>query len=193
MQLPGAWARRLREVDNEMDEKTDEMVAIVADAMEFEKAGRDFFLQAAKRVKTDRSKTMLQSLAEDEVRHLQRLTAEHGSLLRTGSWSGAETRPPRTVEAHETIFPRDASVVKQVIKPGTDELEILRLGIKQENKGHTMYREAGERARTVAGKALFNWLAAEELAHMELLRNSLQFLENPDEFFLLEERPIFEG
>jgi rubrerythrin len=176
-----------------MIEKTDEMVAIVTDAIGFEKAGRDFFLQAVKRVKADKTKAMLQSLADDEVRHLQRLEAEHGALLQTGDWSGLEHRAARIVSARDTIFPIDSKVVKQVIKPSTDELEILRLGVKQENKGYAMYTDAAEKAKSPAGKALFQWLAAEELAHMELMSNSLQFLENPDEFFLLEERPNFEG
>jgi rubrerythrin len=82
-------------------------------------------------------------------------------------------------------------------------LGVLRMAIRVEQNGYRFYRRAAEETDDPRGKALFNRLAEEEIAHESIVRACLEGLERegtwravsdeewPDESPFAEGEPIF--
>ena len=120
----------------------------------------------SKLVKNSRGRHVFEKLAEEEVDHLHRLEARYRALLERDP--ELESRPTFLFfkGAANGLF---AEGTEQLRKPGVDEAEALRIGIRCERGSHKFFKRYGERFEDSEGKQIFLEFAEEEREHLELL------------------------
>jgi Fur family ferric uptake transcriptional regulator len=135
-------------------------------AIATERSGREFYTRAATLVKNSRGRHVFEKLAEEEVDHLHRLEARYRALLERDP--ELESRPTFLFfkGAANGLF---AEGTEQLRRPGVDEAEALRIGIRCERGSHKFFKRYGERFEDSEGKQIFLEFAEEEREHLDLL------------------------
>ena len=135
-------------------------------AIATERSGREFYTRAAKLVKNTRGRMSSRKLAAEEVDHLNRLEGRYRALLERDP--ELESRPTFLFfkGAANGLF---AEGTEQLRKPGVDEAEALRIGIRCERGSHKFFKRYGEKFEDSEGKQVFLEFADEEREHLELL------------------------
>ena len=172
---------------------TAESVAAIERAMALETEGESFYVQAAARTQDEKGRLMFLSLAADETEHYAKLRQVRDELLASGQWPKQEqvlTRPAARWQA-PNIF--DAGKLAKVVQLQTGDAEALRLGMQAERAAYQNYAASRDAVEDADGKALFAFLAAEEIGHYNLLESALAYLDDTASFFLISERAINEG
>jgi rubrerythrin len=161
-------------------------------AIKFEKEGREFFLQAAERTRHPLGKRMFQSLADDELRHLRRVTQVFEALENKEEWPKLEpTNYQPTIL--RTIFEEAKEHLKEIVHPQADELEALNLALAYEQRGYKFYSELAQKAALAPEKDFYQQLAAEENSHYQIIQDTQKYLEKPWDWYADQEHQIYEG
>ncbi|MGQ9732835.1 MAG: ferritin-like domain-containing protein [Candidatus Zipacnadales bacterium] len=153
-------------------------------AIQFEQEGREFYLEAARTTGSGLARAVFESLAQDELRHIDWLkTLSTGGVTAEGE---IEALAQRLWPVFQALDP------ETVAKATTDDVAALNLGIEREDASIRAYEEAaGSQGDELHD--LCTLLANVEKTHRRLLENVVEYLEYPDQFFLREERWIVEG
>jgi Fur family ferric uptake transcriptional regulator len=135
-------------------------------AIATERSGREFYTRAASLVKNSRGRHIFEKLATEEIDHLERLEARYKALLERDP--ELESRPTFLFfkGAANGLFAEGA---EQLMRPGVDEAEALRIGIRCERNSHRFFKRYGEKFEDSEGKQVFLEFAEEERQHLELL------------------------
>jgi len=156
-------------------------------AIQFERDGFDFYTQAAENAQSDLARGVLESLAQDELRHisyLRSLSAGEATVKSENEDLAARLRP---------IFKGAEGTVQQAAQAAEGDIAALNLGIEREDKAVRTYGDAARSAEDAEFRALCELLVGVEEGHRKLLENVVEYLEHPDSFFLREERWVVEG
>lgn len=159
-------------------------------AMEFEKEGFDYYHQARDKSKHPMGKKMFESLAEDEVLHMKRIKELFDSLLDKGEWPQQLPLPRTQIK---TVFKEAMKTIDKDLKSDENDLAAIDWALKLERKGYEFYREMSQKSAKDDEKDFFSALAEEENTHIDVLQTTREYLEHPWDFYLEEERSIFEG
>ena len=178
-----------------MTQELAQTLAVVQQGMEMERQGHGFYMQQAARTGDARGKTMFVALAQDELAHLTVLKGQYESLSRTGAWKEwSQTEPAKDRAADApTLFPRTPVEAQKAVKADAGDLDALRFGISIEDKSYQFYSGLAEKATEAVSRSLFQRLANEEDGHRKLLQDTFDYLDDPEGWFLHQEKPIFEG
>ena len=145
----------------------EEMKKALEEAIRFEIDGREFFLKAAQKAKSYFAKLIFQTIAEEELSHIQRVKEIYNrsatSEKQIGSSQGLKE------DVLENIFQQAKKQVGEKIIVDADELEAIRLAIQLEIKGHEFYKRLAEEAPGEFEKAFYQQLAQEESHHFSIL------------------------
>jgi Fur family ferric uptake transcriptional regulator len=135
-------------------------------AIATERSGREFYVRAARLVKNSRGRHVFEKLATEEIDHLERLEARYRTLLERDP--ELEARPTFLFfkGAANGLFAEGAEALT---RPGVDEAEALRIGIRCERNSHRFFKRYGEKFEDSEGKQIFLEFAEEEREHLELL------------------------
>ncbi len=159
-------------------------------AMEFEKEGLEYYHQARDKCKHPMGKKMFESLAEDEVLHMKRIKELFDSLLDKGEWPHQLPLPRTQIK---TVFKEAIDTIDKDLKSDENDLEAIDWALKLERKGYEFYRDMSQKSSKQDEKDFFSVLAEEENTHIDVLQTTHEYLEHPWDFYLEEERSIFEG
>lgn len=173
-----------------MAENGFEVVKIVDLAIEAERAGHKYYIQAADGTNDPKGKQMFNRLASDELAHLYWLMTVRQSLVKAGSFElSAEDvdkiKVPST-EVADYLFPAVGGSGSG-ITGATHELEALKRGIETEKKASLFYAEAAEKTDDLGGKAFFRKLADWEDEHRRLLEAEYDYLTSTGFYFGIAE------
>jgi len=137
------------------------------EAIRFEVEGRDFFLKAADQTKNYFAKLIFQTIAEDELDHIQRVKKIHEHLLH--SEKKEPTLPVPKMSSLRTIFRQAKEQMDSKAILNADEMEAIRLAVQLEIKGHEFYKRLAEEATRPFEKTFYQQLAQEESTHFSTL------------------------
>ncbi|MDD5771857.1 MAG: ferritin family protein [bacterium] len=160
-------------------------------ALEMEKDGLKFYLESAAKASNKLIKDLLISLAKDEEEHYNSFLIIYDSFKKNNNW-------PDNIEIKanhdsKTIFKKYANENRKKIKKAKYEMDIVKTALEIEKKSFEFYKEISEEIKENNIKMFFKKLAEIENEHYELLDNTFNYLNNPTEWFVKEEKPIFEG
>jgi rubrerythrin len=143
-------------------------------AIELEMEGRKFYLEAAAKSQNDFGKQMFQYLADQELRHQERIKAVYETLERGGEWPSLLLAMP----APETgaIFGRQA---RQKVTPSQTDKEAVQVALELEEKSYDYYNELARQAAGLFEKRFFVALSYEERGHYLVLLDALDYLSDP--------------
>ncbi len=146
----------------------------LAEAIRFEVDGRAFFLQAAEKAKNYFAKVIFQTIAQEELKHIERVKKIHD---RTAS-KGGDTSPSSFSEKGtlQNIFQQAKEQMDRTMTVSVDEMEAVRLAIQLEIKGQEFYGRLAAESTGDAERAFFQELAQEESVHFSVLRDMEQTL-----------------
>ncbi len=134
------------------------------------------------------AKATFDFLAKEELKHIE--------IIKRFAQTGVASAPlasdtlSRADAAREIkgIFAQFGWQYEQVASEFNARAEAYRTAMEMERHGHHFYHQAAENAQDPEVKKFFDFLAAEEVRHFEILQDSLDFLEQPDAMLALEER-----
>lgn len=157
--------------------------------------GLTFYRKAAARTGDPKGQEVFRSLMRDEEMHLRLLQVQYGALVDEGRWlemeQARELEPGRAVA---TLFPQEDEALAALLPAGGDDLQALQLALDFEHRGYQMYRRQAEETTDPAGRALYEFLAAQEQKHYDFIHRALEYLQTQGAWFYDErELPFFEG
>ncbi len=147
-------------------------------AIQTERDGRQFYLEAASKTHDPKGKALFTALADDELLHEQILLEQLAALQRDGSWTTAAVQTAATSAALPErglpIFSREQ--IERNVNAYTYELSALRMAYLIEKDAVAFYVRAAGNTPDAQGQAMFHELADMERLHQEILENEYHAL-----------------
>ena len=170
----------------------DSKIKAIEIALKNERRERDFYLQQSEKSGDPLGKKMFATMADEEEEHARYLEELHQKLQATGEWPGEIS-----VVINETNVPKVLDELTDKVNPGNtataDDKEAIRIAIDFENEAYKFYTDLIKRADSADEKKLFGILASLELEHMNSLKDTLLYFENPTAWFAQSEKPTLDG
>jgi rubrerythrin len=165
---------------------------ILKQAMRMEDESRQFYLDAAEKVENRLGRKMLESLAEDEAGHRERLAQLQRGETREAL---AQCKPEFEYAAMRVrvMFGEFGSLAAEEVAADTDDLEALDIAMEMERKGFDLYKQASKKSKDRHASEVLLFLAHEEEKHFEVLQNMHRYLADPRAWFLEEEQGLLDG
>jgi rubrerythrin len=156
-------------------------------AVQLEKDGREFYLQAAAKTKSDLARKMFEGLAEDELHHVDWI-----EKISPGA-STAQSANRGLYDRLKPIF-ADAPAGLRLSAELTDtDLEAIDIAIGMEEKSIAAYEKWATEDDSEDVQTLCKALAGQEHFHRQILENTKQYLDKTADWFMQEEQWNFEG
>lgn len=166
---------------------------ILGKAIVFEEEGMTFFQDRAANAPSALERNLFKSLAKDEAGHKAYLVKLRDDLLKEGSMDVL----PEVEDDHatnvRTIFEEAVDSVGDPYDYQPEELEILKGAMDVERRGYAMYAGAAAEVASPRAKELFSHLATEEQNHFTLLKNTYDYMADPEGFTSFDESPMLDG
>ncbi|MBU0573699.1 MAG: ferritin family protein [Candidatus Margulisbacteria bacterium] len=166
-------------------------------AIELEKKGYEFYTQAANKVQNPLAKSTLESLAQRELVHLEKVKEFYKNL--TGEqklpegWLKDVEIPPTKGQLLKPILLKLKDSLDKKIETREDINKAYKIAEQLERDSYALYDSIAKESPDDTTKKFYAALATEENEHFEILDETLQYLNNPGDWFKKEERWIVEG
>ena len=150
-------------------------------ALRLEEEGQKFFSEAAARVLNPHARQTLSFLADEELRHIERIK-EFSQSIEAGT-----AAPPITatesIDARVKKFNDQLAQLKAEISPSASDIEAYTWAVKFENGAAEFYQEQMEKSDNADVRAFYQWLVQEESLHSEVITSCLRFIQDPAGWF----------
>ncbi len=156
-------------------------------AIQLEEDGIKFYTDIAKKTNNEAVKKMFESLADDEVKHIEWIKKLAPDVKNSGEFN------ENTYRTLKGIFANAPAVVKDEAKATDDDIKAIDIAIDMEVKSRREYQNFADDSNDESVKKLFNTLADIERFHAEVLENSKEYLDSPADWFQQEEGWMFDG
>jgi rubrerythrin len=177
-----------------MTDDVRECVRILDEAVKFEETGMAFFLDRAENAPSELERNLFRSLAEDEKGHKAYLLELKSQLLANNN--PEDMQPEDEGEEHRTarqIFESALENAQDPYKAEASELEIIKGAMDVERRGFNMYNNAVKNVESERAKEIFRHLAEEEQNHYSLLKNTYDYMADPEGWHGFDESPMLDG
>ncbi|MBN2135421.1 MAG: ferritin family protein [Acidobacteria bacterium] len=156
-------------------------------AIQLEEDGIKFYRDIASKTSNELTKKMFESLAEDEVRHIEWIKNVAPDVATSKEFNEA------TYKRLKGIFSDAPAEVIASAKATEEDVKAIDIAIGMETKSREEYLRYATGNNEPAVQKLFNMLADVEKFHAELLENSKEYLNTPADWFMQEEGWMFDG
>ncbi len=160
---------------------------VVQAAVRLEEDGRKFYLDAAAKTADAQTRRIFESLADDELLHIEWIKA---NLPQTES-AGKINRS--LYGRLRDIFAEPPEETRKRAAASADDIAVLKLGIEMEEKSRAAYTGWADEGEDTGQRELCGKLADIERFHREVLEKTIEYLESTADWFMQEERWNFEG
>ncbi len=149
-----------------MSEKHHDLAAGIKMAIDMEKKGRAFYLEAAAKTANETGKAIFSRLADEEAVHLATFERMLDAQKPVADWRSLLREYPS--QPHIPVF--DEKAKKSLKRATTDELQALRIAMQQEREAMEYYGELSQQADDEAIKHIFDFVRQQEVYHYDLLQ-----------------------
>ena len=169
----------------------DYMLKALKDAVQMEVEGRQFYLEAAKKVKSPGVREIMEYLAESEKYHIEKFNQVYHSLEKDPSWTEtiAAFKPPQ----HEPYVCVLAMTKDPQGAGSADDLQALKTGIKMEECSIDYYTKLAKEATNPLARRFFMSVAREERGHYLTLMDMHNYLTLPEDWFYVTQMGHVDG
>ncbi len=168
-------------------------VEILEKAIVFEEEGMAFFQDRAQNAPSTLERNLFNSLAKDEAGHKAYLVKMREEILRENSLTVLPDVDDDHVMDVRAIFQGALDDANDPYDFELEELEIIKGAMDVERRGYTMYAKAAEAVTTPKAKDLFAHLATEEQNHYTLLKNTYDYMADPEGFAGFDGNAMLDG
>ena len=165
---------------------------VLSTAIKFEEDGRALYLECIKKTEHPWGKSLFQSLADDELKHIERLKETFETLQVSQKYTEAPL-PLVAEKQWKNIFEKAKGKIGKVVKGSTSDIDALQLGISFEEKGMNYYQKLSEESKSPLEKKFYQILAQEEHRHFLILKDSQELLTDPSSWFEKSEKSGLDG
>ena len=167
------------------------MLQALKDAVQMELEGRQFYLEAAKKVENAGVRQIFDYLAESEKYHIEKFNEIYRSLEKDPAWTApmAAFSPPK----HEPYVCVMAMSQADQGTGGQDDLQALRTGIKMEECSIDYYTKLARETNNPLARRFFMSVAHEERAHYLTLMDMHNYLTLPEAWFYVKQMSNVDG
>ena len=176
------------------------MIDLIEDtklAIELEKKGYDFYTRTAAKTQNPLAVSTLNSLAERELIHLEKVKEFYKSLTGeeklAGDWLKGVEIPPRKEELLVPILNKLKQSLDKKFESEQDINEAYKIAEGLEKDTYDLYDKISKETKDEIAKKFYAALALEEKDHFAILEETLEYLNNPGNWFKKEERWLVEG
>ena len=155
---------------------------ILEKAITFEEEGMAFFQDRAQNAPSTLERNLFNSLAKDEAGHKAHLIKMREDVLRENSLEVLPDVSDEHVASLRGIFDAAIEGANDPYNYEVEELEILKGAMDVERRGYHMYAKAAADLPAGRAREIFEHLAAEEQNHFALLKNTYDFMDDPEGF-----------
>ncbi|MFC1568442.1 ferritin family protein [Candidatus Margulisiibacteriota bacterium] len=174
-----------------------DLIADTKLAIELEKKGFDFYTQTAAKTENPLARSTLASLAEREAEHLVKVKEFYSDLTGekdlASDWLKGVEIPPKKEELLIPILKKLTDSLNQEFKTDADINEAYKIAEGLETDSYKLYDKVAKESKDKTAQKFYAALAQEEKEHYAILEETLQYLDNPGDWFKKEERWIVEG
>jgi len=157
-------------------------VEILEKAIAFEEEGMAFFQDRAENAPSTFERNLFNSLAKDEAGHKAHLIRMREDILRDNTLDALPDVDDDHVTNVRTIFNEALDSVQDPYEYQAEEYEILKGAMEVERRGYHLYADAAAKVTSPRAKAIFEHLASEEQNHYALLKNTYDYMADPEGF-----------
>lgn len=168
-----------------------EHLEALALALKTEEEGFKFFTEMAKRTQNEFAQKLFQTLALDENKHIAIIKKFYNLLQEEGHWEEINEEDMKEYSStHEikTVFKEAAEKAKTGEMPITQsDIEAYQMALKFEDDGANMYDQLYKKATDPAARMFYAFLRDMEQGHYDTLKRAIDYLQNPSDYYILEE------
>jgi rubrerythrin len=151
-------------------------VTALSQALKLEREGRAFYLKAAQSTPHGQGRAMFESLADDEKKHEGMVLRQLNSVETGGAYVPLPDLKVPAIDLDAKLFPPKRRQVEQRVGVDATLLEALSIALDNEIKSYDLYRMAAKACTDQAGREMYEWLAAAERDHFNLLMTNFETL-----------------
>ena len=166
---------------------------ILEKAIVFEEEGMAFFQDRAQNAPSTLERNLFNSLAKDEAGHKAHLVKMRDDILRENTLEVLPDVDEDHVMNVRAIFDNALEGANDPYDYQVEELEILQGAMDVERRGYHMYAKAAEEVTSPRAKEVFALLASEEQNHFTLLKNTYDFMADPEGFDGFDGNAMLDG
>jgi erythrin-vacuolar iron transport family protein len=152
-----------------MTTDTGAAIAALQQALELERSGYRFYMEAAERTLDAKGSEMFRSLADDEEMHRQIIERQIDALGANEGWVLPEGIKDLEVDLAVPLFPKGKVDLEKAIRPDAGDLDALLFALKIENDSFDLYAGQAKAAQDPNARRLYESLAGAERTHFNLL------------------------
>ena len=186
--------------------RREEALSALRWAMENEREGYRFYLEASERSADPAGRGTFRTLARDEEMHLALLVVEYDSLSAGEGWVDPREAMTREVEVDITkpLFPGEVLVPQEEspfeatwaayeVEELAGDLAVLMFGMDVEEEFYKMYEKAAAETDDPLGRRAYEFLMKWENRHYKILQDAHDYLSDNKHWWDDWELPFFEG
>jgi rubrerythrin len=167
------------------------MLKALKDAVQMELEGRQFYLEAAKKVKSAGVREVLEYLAESEKYHIEKFHQIYQSLQKDPAWT--ESLAAFTPPQYQPYVCVMAMAKEDQGAGGDDDLQALKTGIKMEECSIDYYTRLARETNIPLARRFFMSIAHEERGHYLTLMDMHNYLSDPADWFYVTQMSHVDG
>lgn len=171
-----------------MSETTSGLAEVVETALNNERQGYKILSDASEVCEDKVAKATFQFLANEELKHIDIIQRFAASGLAAAPDPGAPLARVDVARAVKGIFEQFGWQYEQAASEAEAREEAYKTAMEMERHGYNFYKKAAEDAKDPKARKFFEFLAAEEIRHYEIIQETLEFVQAPDAMLAMEER-----
>lgn len=152
-------------------------------AIDFERKGRGFYLDAIQKAEDPLAKKTLKFLADEEVHHIEKIEKFNQALLGKGDFDIEKECHSDLPQRTKEYIDKATQDKEEKVSPQTTDIEVYDLALDMEKSSYDIYKDAFEKNSDEKLKRFFQFLMQEEQIHYDLLAASKKYLEDPSYYF----------
>ncbi len=169
------------------DKKISELAEPLLTALELERKGMAFFRKAAAKTSGELARKTFEFLADEEAKHIERITSFYKTLTDEGLKNLPETFPSDT-DKRLSEFNQKLAELGKSISATTSDVEAYRTALAFEDGAEEFYTEQAGKAEAAQVQAFYRWLVEEEKMHGLVIKSCIEFASDPEAWFKKENK-----
>ena len=161
-------------------------------AIQMEADGKQFYLKTSQKSSSEAGKKLLAELAAEEDVHRQKFEEIVESIRDKNAWPAVSFKSDGGSHLR-TLFSRAIGQTGRSFKASDSELGAVQTAVDMEGKTYDFYMSQSLSAIYPAAREFYEALAAQEREHQLILLDYLEFLKNPNGWFVGKEHPMLDG
>lgn len=173
-------------------EQSEKALEILQAAIQMEKDGREFYLNAAERSQTSIARNLFQVLAEEEIGHQKAISTIFDAVSAHSQWPDEEIALVHDGNA-ENVFSAAMKNPEQLAQKPEDDLQAVGIALEMEERSFKLYMGRAGEATAEAEIKFYQALAHEERKHITSLRETEEYLTDTEGWFMKKQHITLDG